>query len=79
MAAVQGGVCFDKIAEKWHALAQRRLAATHELDRSGRWTWYYTEEQFLVRLRDAERAVAIWARLASWRLAIGRGDVRPAA
>ena len=65
MAAVQGGVRFDKIAEKWHALAQRRLAATRELDRSGRWTWYYTKEQFLVCLRDAELAVAIWAKLAS--------------
>ena len=79
MATVQGTVRFDKIAEKWHGLAQRRLAATRELDRSGRWTWYYTEEQFLVRLRDAELAVAIWAKLASWRLVIGRGDIRPAA
>ena len=31
MAAVQGGVRFDKIAEKWHALAQRRLAYFGEL------------------------------------------------
>ena len=76
MAAMQSGVRFDKIAEKWHALAQRRLAYLGELDRSGRWKWYYAEEQFKLQRRAAERAVSLWAGLA------GRspgGDVQPAA
>ena len=69
MAAVQGGVRFDKIAEKWHALAQRRLAYLGELYRSGRWKWYYAEEEFKLLLRDAERATLLWAELAGQRSA----------
>jgi uncharacterized repeat protein (TIGR03809 family) len=79
MAAVQSGVRFDKIAEKWHALAQRRLAYVGELARSGRWKWYYAEEQFKLQLREAERAVALWAELAGQRPADGKGDMQPAA
>jgi uncharacterized repeat protein (TIGR03809 family) len=76
---VQGGVRFDKIAETWHALAKRRLAHIGELDRSGRWKWYYTEEQFSLYRRDAERAVSVWAKLAGQRPAAGKDGVRPAA
>ena len=65
MAAMQLGVRFDKIAEKWHALAQRRLAYIRELERSGRWKRYYTEELYALCLRDAERAVTLWSRLAT--------------
>ena len=64
MAVVQGGVRFDQIAEKWHALAQRRLAHVRELERSGRWKRLYSEEQFRSYLREAERVAALWARLA---------------
>ena len=79
MAALQVGVRFDKIAEKWHALAQRRLAYISELDRSGRWKWYYAEEQFKLCLCDAERAAALWAKLAGKQPVAGKGDIRPAA
>jgi hypothetical protein len=79
MAAVQSGVRFDKIAEKWHALAQRRLAYIGELDRSGRWKWYYAEEQFNLQRCAAERAVALWAALASHGTRSGKGDIQPAA
>jgi uncharacterized repeat protein (TIGR03809 family) len=79
MAAVQGEVRFDKIAEKWHALAQRRLAYLGELDRSGRWKWYYAEEQFKSQLSEAERTAARWAQLAGQPSAAGNGDIRPAA
>jgi len=79
MAALQVGVRFDKIAEKWHALAQRRLAYISELDRSGRWKWYYAEEQFKLRKRDAERAAALWATLAGKQPVAGKADIRPAA
>ncbi len=80
MAAGQSGVRFDKIAEKWHALALRRLAYIGELDRSGRWKWYYAEEQFKLHRRAAERAVALWAELAGRNSGNGRSsDIQPAA
>ena len=53
MATVQGGARFDKIAEKWHALAQRRLAYIRELERSGRWKRYCTQEQLASQLHEA--------------------------
>jgi hypothetical protein len=79
MAAVQSGVRFDKIAGKWHALAQRRLAYLGELARSGRWKWYYAEEQFKLQRCDAERAAALWAELAGLCPVSGTSDIQPAA
>jgi hypothetical protein len=58
MAVVQGGVRFDQIAAKWHALAQRRLAHARELERSGRWKHFYSEERFGLYLRETERVAA---------------------
>jgi hypothetical protein len=74
MAAVQGGVRFDKIAEKWHALARRRLAHIRELERSGRWRNFYTEDQFAACLREAERIAALWARLAPVQPVVAAGE-----
>jgi hypothetical protein len=65
MAVVQGGVRFDQIAAKWHALAQRRLAHARELERSGRWKHFYSEERFGLYLRETERVAALWAKLAA--------------
>jgi uncharacterized repeat protein (TIGR03809 family) len=81
MAAMQIGVRFDKIAEKWHALAQRRLTYIRELERSGRWKRYYTEQLYAMCLRDAERAVMLWSKLTTARAARdpSADDVRPAA
>ncbi|HXZ47246.1 MAG TPA: TIGR03809 family protein [Pseudolabrys sp.] len=81
MAAMQIGVRFDKIAEKWHALAQRRLAYIRELERSGRWKRYYKEELYGSCLREAERAVMLWSKLATARPMRdpNTDDVRPAA
>jgi hypothetical protein len=81
MAAVQGEARFDKIAEKWHALAQRRLAYIRELERSGRWKHYYTDEQYASSLRDAERTAILWGKLASRQSALApcKDDMRPAA
>jgi hypothetical protein len=78
MAVVQGGVRLDQIAKKWHALAQRRLAHVRELERSGRWKHFYSEEQFssylreterVADLRETERVAALWAKLAATRFA----------
>lgn len=81
MAVVQGEVRFDKIAEKWHALAQRRLACIRELERSGRWKRYCTKEQFASYLAEAEHAVMLWAKLATERPQplLRKGILRPAA
>jgi len=79
MAAIQDGVSFQPIAVKWHALAQRRLAYMRELDRNGRWKRYYTSEEFVLYLRDAERAVMLWARLAGEPPLPSHSGVRPAA
>ena len=82
MAAVQGGACFDKIAEKWHALAQRRLVSLTELYSSGRWKHYYdTREQFTSDIRESERAAMLWAKLAGQQPVpeLRLDDLRPAA
>jgi hypothetical protein len=70
MAAVQ--VRFDKIAEKWHALARRRLASICELQRNGRWKRYYTQEQLTSSLQDAERTRMLWAKLAVQRVTFSK-------
>jgi hypothetical protein len=79
MAIVQGGVRFDKIAEKWHALARRRLASIRELERNGRWIRYYNSSQLASHLHEAERTVALWARLAAQRVAFAKQELPPAA
>jgi len=54
----------EQVSRKWRALADRRRAHLVELFHSGRWKRYYTEEQFLHRLRDAIRASERWAEIA---------------
>ena len=65
MAGMQGEARLAKIAEKWHALAQRRLASIRELERSGRWKRYYTDEQYALCVRSAERTALLWSKLTS--------------
>lgn len=78
MATVRGEVALDRIAEKWHALAQRRLAYIRELERSGRWKRYCTQEQLASQIHEAERVAAIWAALAGRASALApRADLRP--
>jgi uncharacterized repeat protein (TIGR03809 family) len=54
----------DEVAQKWRALAERRCANFLELYESGRWKYYYSEEQFLRRLREAIRLSERWAEIA---------------
>jgi uncharacterized repeat protein (TIGR03809 family) len=51
----------DKVAQKWRRLAERRRAHFVELYYSGRWKHYYTEERFLLSMREAIRAAERWA------------------
>ena len=55
----------EEVAQKWRDLAERRCAYFLELHRSGRWRHYYSEEQFLVRLREAIRQNERWLAIAA--------------
>jgi uncharacterized repeat protein (TIGR03809 family) len=55
----------EEVAQKWRALAERRCVYLLELHRSGRWRHYYSEEQFLVRLREAIELSERWVEIAA--------------
>ena len=48
---------------KWHTLAERRRRHYVELYRSERWRRYFTEEAFLLRMRDVIQNVENWAKI----------------
>ena len=54
----------DEVAQKWRALAERRRAHFVELYHTGRWKRYYSEEQFLLKMREAIKATDRWAEIA---------------
>jgi uncharacterized repeat protein (TIGR03809 family) len=54
----------DQAALKWRDLAERRRAHFVDLYKSGRWRHYYTDEQFVVRMREAIAAANRWAEIA---------------
>jgi uncharacterized repeat protein (TIGR03809 family) len=58
---------YGELAQKWRDLAERRRQHFIELYRSGRWRLYYTDEQFLARMREVVSAHEAWARLAPTR------------
>src|SRR5262249_57270025 len=58
------GPALDEVAQKWRALADRRCAHFFELYYSGRWKHYYSEGQFLYRMREAIRLSERWAEIA---------------
>ena len=63
MSARMPAHALDAVAQKWRALAERRRAHFLELY-SGRWKHYYSEEQFLYRMREAIRVAQRWAEIA---------------
>jgi uncharacterized repeat protein (TIGR03809 family) len=64
MSERQPARALDQVAQKWRDLADRRRAHFVELYHSGRWKHYYSEEQFLHRMREAIRATESWALIA---------------
>lgn len=54
---------YEQVARKWCDLAERRRAHYADLDRSGRWKRYYTEEEFLRCMREAMRDADRWAEI----------------
>jgi uncharacterized repeat protein (TIGR03809 family) len=55
---------YELLSHKWRDLAERRRAHFVELYSSGRWKHYYTEDEFVLRLREVFAAVEAWAKLA---------------
>jgi hypothetical protein len=51
-------------AQKWRDLINRRCAHFIELHKSGRWTHYYDETQFLLLMSEAVALAEIWSRIA---------------
>ena len=64
MPALFSAHALDEVALKWRALAERRQAHFIELYQSGRWKHYFSEERFLMRMREAVRASERWAEIA---------------
>jgi uncharacterized repeat protein (TIGR03809 family) len=64
MSERQAALAFNATAQKWRRLAERRRAHFAELFHSGRWKHYYSEEQYLQRMRDAIRLAERWAMIA---------------
>ena len=62
---------------KWHMLAERRRRHYVELYRSERWRRYFTEEAFLLRMRDVIQNVEAWANILE-RMTEPREDARAA-
>ncbi len=64
MSERQPARALDQVAQKWRDLADRRRAHFVELYHSGRWKHYYSEEQFLHRMREAIHVAESWALIA---------------
>jgi uncharacterized repeat protein (TIGR03809 family) len=64
MSGKKPGRPYDELARQWRNLAERRRAHFVELQQSGRWKHYYTEEQFHAEMQEAVRLAETWARIA---------------
>lgn len=64
MRVLNGSPQLEKIAQRWHDLAEQRLAYYTELYRSGRWKLYYTQESFAARMLDVIEDAKKWRQLA---------------
>lgn len=51
------------LIEKLHALAERRCAHLIELQQSGRWTLYYSRDEFVAKLKEASQLALQWRQL----------------
>ncbi len=55
----------EQIAQRWCDLAERRRSHFIELYESGRWKHYYSEADFVIRLRDVINGAEQWQKLTS--------------
>jgi hypothetical protein len=49
--------------QRLHALAERRCAHLIELQQSGRWTRYYSQEDMIARMKDAADTAGHWQKM----------------
>ena len=54
---------YDKLAQKWRDLAERRRDHIIELYDTGRWKHYYTEQELVASLREANQLIETWTAL----------------
>jgi hypothetical protein len=52
-----------EVTQRWRALAEQRYAHFLELHETGRWKHYYTEHEFLIRMRETMRLLDMWKSL----------------
>jgi uncharacterized repeat protein (TIGR03809 family) len=55
---------WERIALKWRSIAEQRRDHHLDLYKSGRWQHYYTDEEFLVEMRQAVAIAERWAKIA---------------
>ena len=55
---------FAQVAQRWRDLVDLRCAYFIEQHASGRWKQYYTEQQFLLLMREAAELAETWAKIA---------------
>lgn len=54
----------DAVSQRLRELAHKRLAYYSELSRTGRWKLYFTEREFVERLRDVIAVTNAWNEIA---------------
>jgi hypothetical protein len=52
---------FDELARDWRKLAERRRDHLLELQRSGRWKRYFSEEKLAAHLNEANACIRAWS------------------
>ncbi len=63
MPAEPSARSLDRISHNLCDLAHKRLAYYSELSKSGRWKLYFTEREFIERLRDVIAVTNTWNEL----------------
>lgn len=53
----------DAVSQRLCDLAHKRLAYYSELSKSGRWKIYFSEREFIERLRDVIAVASTWNKL----------------
>lgn len=55
---------FETATAKWRELAEKRRVHFVDLYESGRWKHYYSESEFIERMRETVRLSELWTGLA---------------
>ena len=55
----------DAVSQRLRELAHKRLVYYSELSKTGRWRLYFTEREFIERLRDVIAVTNVWNEIAN--------------